>query len=267
MKKVLLLMVIACTMLPITHAQNVSILRFPASVTKGIPEDVAITTEEILYWIGEGNHEVVFVVDWCSTAFAWGYRFSEDSTSVSDMMEAIVAVDSRLSYTTNSWGIDDIFYEDNILQLAKEGDYWLYNVNGTAAQLGYSDQYVFDGDIVKWGDVSCAHQDEDYNTSWTTPIVPVSILGSGINSTSKPATAWQLYPNPAQTETTLILEGLSGTVTIQIVDMTGRVMCIEQTETTGLLNKTISTGQFAAGIYVVHIQNGELHQAKKLIIN
>ena len=47
-------------------------------------QDATIDPSEIKYWIGEGESEVVFIVNWAEpdTALAWGYRFDADSIVV-----------------------------------------------------------------------------------------------------------------------------------------------------------------------------------------
>ena len=63
-------------------------------------QDATIDPADIRYWIGEGENEVVFIVNWAEpdTALAWGYRFSEPSVTVERMMDDIAAADYRFSY-------------------------------------------------------------------------------------------------------------------------------------------------------------------------
>ena len=43
-------------------------------------QDATIDPADIRWWIGEGENEVVFIVNWNEpdTALAWGYRFAAD---------------------------------------------------------------------------------------------------------------------------------------------------------------------------------------------
>ena len=180
MKKLLLPM-LAILLLQMTNAQtntcrDLVSKEHLAFAESEIPDDVTISPEEILYWIGTGAHQAIFVVNWCNPehAFAWGYRFSTDTVLVSKIMDDIAAVDNRFYYTSNNGWLYDILFTDRTMSLSLSGDYWLYNVNGMAAQVGYNEQKIVHGDIVKWGDELCAHLDEEWNTSWTTPIVPLS---------------------------------------------------------------------------------------------
>lgn len=120
-------------------------------------QDVTIDPADIRWWIGEGENEVVFIVNWAEpdTALAWGYRFSEESVTVEHMMDEIAAADYRFSYDgANNW-MNDIYFNDGVLDLSLYGMWWMYIVSGEMAQLGYAQQTVVDGDYVKWGDESC----------------------------------------------------------------------------------------------------------------
>ena len=148
--------------------------------------DATIAPEDIEYWIGEGENEAILIVQWCDPeiAFAWGYRFDGDAT-VETMMDAIVAEDSRLTYNGSYGILNNIFYQDDDYDLALTGDYWMYNLNGWMAGLGYDNQSITDGDVVKWGDVACgiALGDpmdwENFTYVWTTEVTPVTDPNAG----------------------------------------------------------------------------------------
>ncbi|MBP5190429.1 MAG: hypothetical protein J6031_05900, partial [Bacteroidales bacterium] len=53
-----------------------------------IPEEATIAASDILYWVGEGQNQVVLAVNWPDTALAWGYRFNGNKT-VGEMMNDI----------------------------------------------------------------------------------------------------------------------------------------------------------------------------------
>ena len=120
-------------------------------------QDATIDPADIRYWIGEGENEVVFIVNWNEpdTALAWGYRFNEASVTVETIMDAIAEADYRFSYDgANNW-LNDIYFNDGVLDLSLSGMWWMYIVSGEMAQLGYAQQTVVNGDYVKWGDESC----------------------------------------------------------------------------------------------------------------
>ncbi|MDY5968709.1 MAG: hypothetical protein SPJ13_01660, partial [Bacteroidales bacterium] len=61
-------------------------------------EDATISSTDILYWVGSGDHSAILAVNWADTALAWGYRFSGDSVSLQSAMDDIATADPRFSY-------------------------------------------------------------------------------------------------------------------------------------------------------------------------
>jgi hypothetical protein len=122
-------------------------------------QDATIDPADIRYWIGEGENEVVFIVNWAEpdTALAWGYRFSTETVTIKDVMDAIAAADYRFSYDSpnGSW-LNDIFFNDGILDLSLTEPMWVsYLVNGESSWNTFDVQTLADGDYVKWGDTYC----------------------------------------------------------------------------------------------------------------
>ncbi|MDR0604706.1 MAG: hypothetical protein LBG80_10425, partial [Bacteroidales bacterium] len=95
-----------------------------------IDKNNTITSNDIIYWIGEGTSEAIFAVNWCDPeiAFAWGYRF-DDSVLVSKVMDDIKAADARFDYVaTGSW-LNEITYKDNTYDLKLDGNNLIYILN------------------------------------------------------------------------------------------------------------------------------------------
>ena len=144
MKKILLFLAIFCTLFGAVMAQ----------------EDATIDPNKIEYWVGEGENEAIFIVQWCEPeiAFAWGYRF-DGEVVVEAMMDDIAAADSRFIYEGDASTVNQIYYQDDDYNLTLTGWGWMYNLNGWMAGLGYTEQTVTDGDVVKWGDAGCGHRE------------------------------------------------------------------------------------------------------------
>ncbi len=102
-----------------------------------------ITADEIEYWIGEGENEAIFVVNWADTALAWGYRFSEDSINMRTVMNHIDLADYRLVIVYPSPNEEmkptpfNIRYHDAGCSLS--GSQWDFIINGHATA-PYSDE-------------------------------------------------------------------------------------------------------------------------------
>lgn len=145
-------------------------------------EDASIDADEIVYWVGNGSNSAIVAVNWCnpSTCLAWGVHFDGDSALVSDLMRTMVIYDSRFNYTNNGTMMSDITFQDGVYNLSLQGSWWMYNINGVGAMNGFQDQYVHNGDLIKWGDESCGTADDLFNYAWETAIQPVSLpISSG----------------------------------------------------------------------------------------
>jgi hypothetical protein len=148
--------------------------------------DATISADEIEYWVGEGENEVVIAISWCSytqTALAWGYRF-DGETNLLAALNAIAEADSRL--TVFGSAPTNITYQDDQYDLTMQPnpnaewgdddyDIPMHSVNGAMGQVGMAAQELHNNDFVKVGGYACGIMDE-YWTSivWTTEIDPVS---------------------------------------------------------------------------------------------
>lgn len=77
----------------------------------------------------------------------------------------------------------------------------------------------------------------------------------------------QVYPNPAQSNVNVVLEGVQGQTMITIYDMSGKVVSSERIEVSynGQIYTT-SVNNYSQGIYFVKVVNGDAVMTKKLII-
>ena len=96
-------------------------------------------------------------------------------------------------------------------------------------------------------------------TQFTTPII-------GINTASNDNVDVRIYPNPANTQATVTVEGISGKVEFVVADMNGRMMMTETITCEGSLVKTIDVSNLAKGAYFVHIYNDSFNTTRKLIV-
>lgn len=192
MKKVLFFIAIFCAAMFGAKAQNT---------------DATINANYVKYWVGTGNNQAIFIVNWCDpdTALAWGFRFSEDSLLVSDMITAITTADSRLSYAgTLSW-LTDLIYSDGNNTFNISPDYIVYNVNGQYADVA-NVQYFYPGDYIKFGGWDCADMDENWVSTWTTPIEPVEIPGVPVEDATISASQIQYWVGTGSNEVRFIVD-------------------------------------------------------------
>lgn len=148
--------------------------------------DATIDPEDIEFWVGEGENEVVVAISWCSNteaALAWGYRFHGDAT-VFEALTAIAAADSHLAVVGTA--PTNITYQDGALDLTMQPnpnaqwgdpdyDVPMHSVNGAMGMNAMSAEPIHDGDFVKIGGVACGIMSDDWSTiSWTTTINPAT---------------------------------------------------------------------------------------------
>jgi hypothetical protein len=153
--------------------------------------DATISADEIQYWVGEGENEVVVAISWCSyteTALAWGYRFDGEAT-VFQALTDIAAVDDRLtvigSDPTNITYVDE---EYNLTMCPNPDAEWgdpdydvpMHSVNGLMGMNMMSAEPIHNNDFIKIGGVACGVMSADWTTiSWTTEIIPATDPNAG----------------------------------------------------------------------------------------
>ena len=228
-----------------------------------LANEAMIDPSEILYWVGEGENEVVFAVNWANpeVCYAWGYRFSTENVLVKDVMDAIAAADSRFAYEVGGWGVTNITLDYNYNQLALDGAYWMYNINGAMAMLGFDAQPVANGDFIKWGDESCGTEIAPWTLVWETPVTPVS-NNTNVNESEN---SFSLYPNPASSYTLLSVEGMEKEAVVTVTDLQGRVLnsfAVNQNSEP----VRIETANYQAGMYLVTVSDGVNRQTVKLSV-
>ena len=224
-------------------------------------EEATIDPSEIVYWIGEGENEVVFAVNFADpedVCYAWGYKFAGESVTIKEMMEAIAAVDQRFSFTDepSAWGgmmLIDLAFNYNEVSYDLNGYNAMYNLNGVASWYTFDEQTVVDGDFVKWGDYTIATEIAQWTYVWETPVQPVTVYN---NVNEVEAAALSVYPNPATEVLYVNAENLKN---VEIYDMTGRSVM------TSTMN-VIDLSDMSAGIYFVTIKSENAAKTVKLVV-
>jgi len=129
-------------------------------------ENATIDFSEILYWVGEGENQVVLAVNWADTALAWGYRFSTENVTVEDMMMDIQSADPRFGYTMNGSYLGDITFVISDGDTLRGTSWWESKLNGST-DMGMS-QLLSNGDFEKWADPAAGVivDSMEYNGYW-----------------------------------------------------------------------------------------------------
>ena len=224
-------------------------------------EEATIAAADIEYWIGEGDNEAIFAVNFADpedVCFAWGYRFAGESVTIKEMMEAIAEVDLRFTFTDapSAWGgmmLTDLAFNYNEVNYDLNVSYAMYNVNGVQSWYTFDEQTVVDGDFVKWGDYTIGTEIAPWVFVWETPVQPVTAY----NSVSEvEAATLSVYPNPATDRLFVNAENLKN---VEIFDMTGRSVM------TSTMN-VIDLSNVEAGIYFVTVRSENAAKTIKLVV-
>lgn len=220
--------------------------------------DATIAASEILYWVGEGSNQMIFVVNWADTSLAWGYKFSTETVTLSTVMNDIAAADNRITFSGEGF-LSDIIFNDGKENLSiTPGNWWEQKLNGE-----YGDgmnQIIHNGDLNIWADPAAGVQVgvTDWGGGYTSPkyaypmtIHPVSVPQTdAIREAS--AVSVSIYPNPASVRFNVVCGGLDNDTETVLYDMTGRKV-YSQTVNAGTTSISVETSNLANGVYMLHI--------------
>ena len=230
--------------------------------------DATISQDDILFWTGNGFNKAVIAVNWADpdTCLAWGVMWNGSAT-VKDLMDTIMAHDSRFTYTESNGMLSDIIYtvDGLILQLTEEsaspwGNYWLYNVNGSAAQDMFNAHEVHNGDFVKWGDPNSGTSigTDEWGMDilvWTTTVTPVTVNTTGISGINMMVES--IWPNPTSA---IVNVSVNRNAKAALYDLSGRCL---GSYTLSEGNNIIDLTNFTAGVYMLRIENSVSKIVKK----
>ena len=251
---------------------------YPMSVVWSAPvqpvphPDAEIAADDILYWVGSGSHSVVMAINWADTALAWGYRFSEDTVTVQEVMDSIAAADPRFSYTIDYGYLTDIRFGLNATDTLgiTPGSYFESTRNHVSDAGLY--QKLVDGDFEKWADpaagtlVDSMSYDYGGQTYWMyiyvyrMPVSPVSApVPAGIGGVH--ISSMSVWPNPA-VQTVVVSFGAALSATeAAVYDLTGRKVA-SQAVAAGSESVALPVGQLPQGTYLLRVGSA----AAKLVV-
>jgi hypothetical protein len=236
--------------------------------------DATISADEILFWVGEGENEVVVALSWCSyteAALAWGYRFDGEAT-VFQALTAIAAADSRLTVIGDA--PSNITYVDDEYDLTMcpnpdaqwgdpDYDVPMHSVNGLMGMNMMAEEPIYNNDFVKIGGYACCVMSADWTTiAWEQPIEP-AVNNTGVNENQTNTLA--VYPNPAISETFVTITN-AGMTTVSVYDIQGRLVNEQSVEAKAGEQVRISTEMLIAGMYFITVSDDSAVRTAKLVV-
>lgn len=222
------------------------------------PEEATIAASEVTYWVGQGSNQVVLAVNWADTALAWGYRFSTDSVSVQQVMDAIMAADHRFSYTMDGYYLGDINFVLGGTDTfgITPGNYFESKRNGIS-DAGMS-QNLGNGDFEKWADpaagvvvdsVDYGEYGIFYIYVYPMTIYPVSDP-AGIASVENLSVS--VFPNPAAAMVNVTFDALEQSAEAALYDMSGRAV-YRRSLAAGSTGVQVPVNQLGEGVYLLRV--------------
>lgn len=89
----------------------------------------------------------------------------------------------------------------------------------------------------------------------------------GLNEVGVSEISVKMYPNPATSQTNLVINGISGDTKIILSDVQGRVLkTIDAKPLSGVLEQTLDLSDLVEGVYYIRIQNTDINRTQKLIV-
>ena len=231
--------------------------------TGGVEETIVATTNPVVIEnLFPGSTYEVWVRAFCGaeTYSDWSevYTFNTAACEVPSNVVAsnITQTSATISWTSSaqkweiSYGMQGV-NEENGTKVIVEGTP-SYTIEGLDAETTY-DVYV-----------RAICEDGVYST-WA-PKAQFTTNRIGINTAANDNVSVSIYPNPANTEATISVEGINGKVEFVVADMNGRMIVTETINCEGQLVKTIDVSNLAKGAYFVHIYNNNFNTTRKLIV-
>ena len=88
----------------------------------------------------------------------------------------------------------------------------------------------------------------------------------GINDVEDATAQITVYPNPATSEANIYAQGMSGKVTLVVVDLSGKTILSETHNSETSFTRTLDVSSWAKGTYFLQLNNGTITKTQKLIV-
>ena len=218
------------------------------------PVDATIAASDILYWVGQGEGQVVMAFNWADTVLAWGVHFGGTGLTVADAMDTIAAYDSRFTYAAaGGWLNGIVFTENGVAHEADPADFWFSSLNGSGASMGMT-QGLVDGDFFKWGVLSQATgvgemNDYGYYDAYVFTSAVHAVTAPSVGIDAREAVAFSVYPNPAIDRVSVVSPVAAEAV---LFDLQGRQV-LSLTLAEGV--NTVDLTSLPSGIFMLHANN------------
>ena len=208
--------------------------------------------EDVEYWIGEGENEALFVVDWNDginpESLAWGFRFNDEPTG-EEMLNQIAEADDRLEINMAAGFLNDIIFTNGYSHEGiggTNGFYW-----GTFSGTNSGNWEINDGltTTISEGDwFGCSFT--DFNPA-IVPDVSVAVSNPvGIQIMNSPLV--HTFPNPFIDKIQIEAKNISQ---VNVLNMNGQL--IYHNKLNDLDNTIIDLSSLPKGMYILQVVSDE----------
>lgn len=122
--------------------------------TKGDAKSISFSASDIQFWTGTGTNQAIIILDWDddpsnnNIALAWGVRWNGSATAT-DLLDTMMAYDSRFSYTLSGSLMTNMSYNDGTINPGSSMNGWCYYLNGDWAMYAWPNQPMTNGDVIE----------------------------------------------------------------------------------------------------------------------
>lgn len=133
---------------------------------------------------------------------------------------------------------------------------YLWNTGATTQTISVTDDDSYDVTVT------------DGNGCSATDVVDVFVIGCFVGgSSSNQSTDFIVYPNPAHQYVDIKMLNVNETVSLSLMDLTGRTIYYETQQSERVFNAQINLSGLSAGVYVLKLNNGVTTETVKLMVN
>ena len=208
-------------------------------------------------WIGTGQNEAMFVVDFDSdpvgmdSTFAWGINFESDSINGLEILSLIEQFNPDFTYTVGGGFLDNIVYENNGQTFTNPNSGWFSIIESTDGEnwewnMGITDN-IGNGQWYGMVAMNTVTYEAEINVPILTNVQDLVI-----------AETFDVYPNPTSDKLNI---KLTQPTKIYITNYTGQIVYNSFSK-----SETVDVSNFIPGMYIVTIIQSNSTKTQKVII-
>ncbi len=234
----------------------------PDAITLEYQITEAFSFDDVVCWVGEGDKKAMLVVDWnddvTPTSLAWGYRFSEETATGEEMLQAIAEADSYFTANMASGFLNDLLYNSSEFShsgLAGNPSYW-----STWSRTPYTSWFTNMGISSQLNDGDRFGCSYGFDPSSTAPDTPVAATDEGLISTNN---LEKLNAKVYSIENQIIVSSENTINKVTIFNTSGQEVLEENVNAN---HKSIATNNISKGIYFVKLTANKTSVTRKVVI-